>query len=40
LMTSLAIYLILDLHRPRTGLITNKQANLAIYELREMFSAH
>jgi hypothetical protein len=40
IMTSLAIYLIIDLDRPRTGLITNKQANLAIYELREMFREH
>jgi hypothetical protein len=37
LMASLAIYLIVDLDRSRTGLITNKQASQAIYELRGMF---
>ena len=39
-MTSMAIYLILDLDRPRSGLITNAQANKAIYELRDVFNEH
>jgi hypothetical protein len=39
-MTSLAIYLIVDLDRPRSGLITNYQANQAVYELRNMFTEH
>jgi hypothetical protein len=37
LMTCLAIYLILDLDRPRRGLINMDDANARIVELREMF---
>lgn len=37
LMTSLAIYLILDLDRTRRGIITMDNANQRIVELREMF---
>ena len=40
LMTCMAIYLIVDLDRPRSGLITNYQANQGIYELRTLFSDH
>ena len=38
LMTSMAVYLIEDLDRPRSGLITNYQANQAIFELRNLFT--
>jgi hypothetical protein len=37
LMTSLAIYLIFDLDRPRRGTITMDSANQRILDLREMF---
>lgn len=37
LMISLAVFMILDLDRPRTGIITSKDANLHIIALRDMF---
>ena len=36
-MISISLTLIVDLDRPRMGLITTKEANDKIYELRSMF---
>jgi hypothetical protein len=36
-MVGFAIFMILDLDRPRTGLITSKEANYHIMALRDMF---
>jgi hypothetical protein len=37
IMVGLAIFMILDLDRPRTGVITSKEANVHIVRLRDMF---
>lgn len=37
IMISMAIFMILDLDRPRTGIITSKDANIHMLALRDMF---